>query len=114
MLVSICLLTPQLALWVLLIRVLPDAFALWIKIKPTAITGIDQRLLIIALSLLTILLVAATYKYYALLMINNNNLGKYIALSNVIAANLCYFKCYHWITSRWCKSARVLTKDHVI
>lgn len=92
---SVDLLTPQLALWVLLLGVLPAAFALWVKIKPTAFTviSVGQRFLIIALSLLTILLVAALfYKDYASLMRNNKELVKSITPSNVIAANLSYFK----------------------
>ncbi|MBG6242583.1 MAG: phosphoethanolamine transferase EptA [Candidatus Symbiopectobacterium sp. Dall1.0] len=92
---SVDLLTPQLALWVLLFGVLPAGFALWVKIKPTAFTMISmgQRFLIIALSVLTILLVAALfYKDYASLMRNNKELVKSITPSNVIAANLSYFK----------------------
>lgn len=92
---SVDLFTPQLALWVLLVGVLPAGFALWVKIKPTALTaiGIGQRFLIIALSLLTILLVAALfYKDYASLMRNNKELVKSITPSNVIAASLSYVK----------------------
>ncbi|MBG6246882.1 MULTISPECIES: phosphoethanolamine transferase EptA [Symbiopectobacterium] len=92
---SVDLLTPQLALWVLLFGVLPAGFALWVKIKPTAFTMISmgQRFLIIALSVLIILLVATLfYKDYASLMRNNKELVKSITPSNVIAANLSYFK----------------------
>lgn len=88
---SVDLFTPQLALWVLLVGVLPASFALWVKIKPTVLTAISigQRFLIIALSLLTILLVAVLfYKDYASLMRNNKELVKSITPSNVITANL--------------------------
>ncbi|MGL9733678.1 MAG: phosphoethanolamine transferase domain-containing protein [Symbiopectobacterium sp.] len=57
------LFTPQLALWVLLVGVLPASFALWVKIKPTVLIAISigHRFLRIALSPLIILLVAVLF-----------------------------------------------------
>lgn len=92
---SFDLMTPQLLLWVFFTGILPAALALWIKIKPTALTlvNIGLRFLVIALSMLTILLIAAIfYKDYASLMRNNKELVKSVTPSNVIAANISYVK----------------------
>ncbi|MFC3393997.1 phosphoethanolamine transferase EptA [Brenneria rubrifaciens] len=89
------LITPQLIVWLFLLGIVPSLLALWIKIipaKPT-ITNIGMHFLSIIASLFAILFIAVIfYKDYASLMRNNKELVKSITPSNIVAANLSYYK----------------------
>lgn len=101
---SLDLVTPQLLLWVLFTGILPAILAVWIKIKPATLNlvNLGQRLLVVVLSIMAILVVAAFfYKDYASLMRNNKELVKSITPSNLIAANISYAKHHALANQPW-------------
>lgn len=92
---SMALVTPQYIIWLLLTGILPALLALWIRIKPASLTWltVGARLFSIMVSVITILLVATFfYKDYASLMRNNKELVKSLTPSNLILANISYYK----------------------
>ncbi|SLM64831.1 MULTISPECIES: phosphoethanolamine transferase EptA [Dickeya] len=92
---SMALVTPQYVIWLTLLGILPALVALWIKIKPMPLTylAVGARCLHVMVSIMAILLVAAFfYKDYASLMRNNKELVKSLTPSNLIFANISYYR----------------------
>ncbi len=92
---SMALVTPQYLLWLTLLGLVPALGALWVKIKPTPLSWIalGARCFSILMSIVAILLVATFfYKDYASLMRNNKELVKSLTPSNIIFANISYYR----------------------
>ncbi|MCL6407224.1 phosphoethanolamine transferase EptA [Dickeya dadantii] len=92
---SMALVTPQYLLWLTLLGLVPALGALWVKIKPTPLNWvtIGARCFSILMSIVAILLVATFfYKDYASLMRNNKELVKSLTPSNIIFANISYYR----------------------
>ncbi|MEI7255566.1 phosphoethanolamine transferase EptA [Dickeya dadantii] len=92
---SMALVTPQYLLWLTLLGIVPALGALWVKIKPTPLSWvtIGARCFSILMSIVAILLVATFfYKDYASLMRNNKELVKSLTPSNIIFANISYYR----------------------
>ncbi|WP_033570869.1 phosphoethanolamine transferase EptA [Dickeya undicola] len=92
---SMALVTPQYLLWLTLLGLVPALGALWVKIKPTPFSwiAVGSRCFSILMSVVAILLVATFfYKDYASLMRNNKELVKSLTPSNIIFANISYYR----------------------
>ncbi|MCA7000611.1 phosphoethanolamine transferase EptA [Dickeya solani] len=92
---SMALVTPQYLLWLTLLGLIPALGALWVKIKPTPLSwiAVGARCFSILMSIVAILLVATFfYKDYASLMRNNKELVKSLTPSNIIFANISYYR----------------------